>query len=154
MTAPHGFHLVHRSKRFAITQKLGSGGQERPIAEVKKESKFSSVTAFLTSAMTAADNYFIHIGACAWTSAEIKGPRRWCVGWLEPRWPKPACCSCLRACTFWGRLPGQHLYFVGHGVSEHSQQMQTYCHPTEVPQTYRTTATTLPLYTYDTRAWR
>ncbi|KIZ03657.1 hypothetical protein MNEG_4300 [Monoraphidium neglectum] len=50
-----------RSKRFAITQKLGSGGQERPIAEVKKESKFSSVTAFLTSAMTAADNYFIHI---------------------------------------------------------------------------------------------
>lgn len=43
-----------------ISQKL-PGGRERQIAEVRKESRFASATAFLTAAFTNADNYMLHI---------------------------------------------------------------------------------------------
>jgi hypothetical protein len=59
-----------RAKHFEIIQKAGR--QERRIASVKKESKFSSATAFLKSQLTDADKYFVTIEAgvdCAFVVA-------------------------------------------------------------------------------------
>jgi hypothetical protein len=59
-----------RAKHFEIIQKVG--GHERQIAGVKKESKFSSATAFLKSQLTESDKYFVTIEAgvdCAFVVA-------------------------------------------------------------------------------------